>query len=146
MFQNAQRAVDAGVAERLDLRRLSKDNIRDMILKVFRSSYYRERIRFKSNLVKDTPVKPLDNAIWWIEWLMRHPDKNYLRSPVLKMGQFKANLYDLLTYFYLFTIILTIFLTRKYYLRQTKSHKIQNHSGNSTMKRNNSRKKFDKSE
>lgn len=111
--RNAQRAVLSRVAERLELKHLSTENILDVIQKVFRSTYYRERIRFRSSLVKDTFVKPLDNAIWWIEWLMRHPDKNYLRSPVLQLGQFKSNLYDLIGILFILTIILTVFITKR---------------------------------
>jgi len=112
--RNARRAINIGIAEKLDLKRLSSECIKDRIQKVFRSTYYRERVRFKSSLVKDTPTKPLEKAIWWIEWLLRHPDKNYLRSPVLQLGQFKSNLYDLILVGFIMSILLTIWLTRKF--------------------------------
>lgn len=111
--RNARRAVNVGIAEKLDLKRLSTECIRKTIQKVFRSTYYRERVRFKSNLVKDTPTGPLEKAIWWIEWLLRHPDKNYLRSPVLQLGQFKSNLYDLCLIFYVASLAAAIFITWK---------------------------------
>lgn len=124
--RNARRAINIGIAEKLDLKRLSTDCIRRTIQKVFRSTYYRERARFKSNLVKDTPTGPLEKAIWWIEWLLRHPDKNYLRSPVLKMGQFQSNLYDLFAIIFVVTVAMAVFVTwklsKRYYTALPKSY------------------------
>lgn len=124
--RNARRAINIGIAEKLDLQRLSTDCIKDRIKRVFRSTYYRERVRFRSSLIRDMPTKPLEKAIFWIEWTLRHPDKNYLRSPVLQLGQFKSNLYDLILIVFVISIGLTVYLTLKISHRRPLASKRRN--------------------
>lgn len=32
-------------------------------------------------LIQDQPMKPLDRAVWWIEYVLRHNGAKHLRSP-----------------------------------------------------------------
>lgn len=54
-------------------------------------------MNIRSKNFRDQPEKkPLDRAIWWIEFILRNPNPSYLRSPVLDLGFFKSNLYDVI--------------------------------------------------
>lgn len=56
--------------------------------------------------------KPLDRALWWIEWAMRHPNAEYIKSPMLKHGQIAGNCYDLVAAITI-VLLLIIFITFK---------------------------------
>lgn len=39
---------------------------------------------------------PLERAVWWIEWILRIPDVEYLKSPVLRLGFVAGNSFDII--------------------------------------------------
>jgi glucuronosyltransferase len=49
-----------------------------------------------SKLFRDKPQKPLDVAVWWVEYVIRNPKLENLRSPTLKLGFFASQSYDVL--------------------------------------------------
>lgn len=83
--------------------------------------FYRftENAQAVSKLFRDKPEKPLDRALWYIEYVLRHPEPNHLQSPTVKLGSFKSNLYDILLFvfgvlfmlgFVAYKIVHTIFI------------------------------------
>uniref|UniRef100_A0A182Q970 UDP-glycosyltransferases domain-containing protein n=1 Tax=Anopheles farauti TaxID=69004 RepID=A0A182Q970_9DIPT len=92
--RNLMRSLNAGVAERLEFGALSTEHIRDTVRKVLETPSYRENMQHRAMYFRDQPEKPLDRAIWWIEYVVRHPTVQHLRSPTLKLGTFRANLWD----------------------------------------------------
>ncbi|KAL0204157.1 hypothetical protein M9458_002176, partial [Cirrhinus mrigala] len=61
-----------GVAKTLDFATVDKDSFLKTVKEVLYDPSYRENMQRLSRLHKDVPVKPLDNAIFWIEFVMRH--------------------------------------------------------------------------
>lgn len=54
--------------------------------------------KIRSKLFQDQPEKPLERAVFWVEWVMRHKnDYHAIESPVKKLGPFKANMFDMFT-------------------------------------------------
>lgn len=50
-----------------------------------------------SNQFRDQKEKPLDRAIWWIEWVLRNPNAvEFLKSPVIRFGFIAGNFYDVI--------------------------------------------------
>ena len=43
-------------------------------------------MRKLSNLQRDQPIKPLDHAVFWIEFVMRHKGAPHLRTDSYKMS------------------------------------------------------------
>lgn len=101
-----------GVAERIVFQTLSMEQIRDTVRKVLYTPTYREGMKKVSALFHDQPEKPLDRAVWWIEWVLRHPDIDNLQSPVLKLGFFRSNLIDVMAFF-LVLVVLVLFVLKK---------------------------------
>ena len=105
-----------GVAERIVFQTLATNQIRVTVHKVLETPSYRENMKRVSSLFQDQPEKPLDRAIWWIEWVLRHPDYEGLQSPVLKLGFLRSNLVDVIGFFLL--AFLMVFVMAKKMLRK----------------------------
>lgn len=84
----------AGVAEKIDLGDLSTEKIRNTVLKVLETPSYRQAMKVRSSLFRDQETPPLDRAIWWIEWALRHPNAKTIQSPTLQLGPWRSELYD----------------------------------------------------
>uniref|UniRef100_A0A182WKX5 UDP-glycosyltransferases domain-containing protein n=1 Tax=Anopheles minimus TaxID=112268 RepID=A0A182WKX5_9DIPT len=91
---NLHRTVQAGGGVRLDLATLTTEGIVAALSKVLENDSYQLAIDKRSALFRDQPEKPLDRAIWWIEWALRHPREDRLRSRTVEMSKFVANGYD----------------------------------------------------
>lgn len=55
---------------------------------------------------RDQKEKPLDRAIWWIEWAIRNPKAEFMKSPTVKQGHIVGNFYDIIAV--LTTVVLFI--------------------------------------
>lgn len=76
---------------------------------------YSERVKQLSQAFRDQPKKPLDRAIWWIEWTLRNPRPDYLKSPTLRIGHFVGNSFDVISFLIISPFLLFIFL--KFFFR-----------------------------
>lgn len=93
-----------GIAEGVDYRSLNKDDTKKTLLKVLEEPSYTLNATKWSARFRDQKEKPLDRAIWWVEWLLRNPDCEYLKSPTHRLGFIIGNSYDIIA-------IVTIFIT-----------------------------------
>lgn len=104
------------MAEPLDFGALSTEKIRATVLKVLETPIYRENMQRRAMYFRDQSEKPLDRAIWWIEYVLRHPTVEHLRSPTLKLGTAKSNLLDVYGFFagvIFFVLWLALFIVRR---------------------------------
>ena len=101
-----------GIAEGVDYLSLNHNETRDTILTVLESPSYSLNARKWSKRFRDQKEKPLDRAVWWIEWLIRNPDCEYLKSPVLRLGFIIGNSYDIIAVITIMTTVLLVALTK----------------------------------
>lgn len=85
-----------GVAAKLDFFTLSVDTLRDTIVSVIEDEFYTENIKKMSRLYKDQPMKPLDKATWWIEYIIRNPNATHLQSHSIHMNFFTSRSLDVI--------------------------------------------------
>lgn len=122
-----------GIAEGVEYHSLNHNDIRQTILKILEDPSYSLNAHKSSAKFKDQKEKPLDRAIWWIEWLLRNPHSEYFKSPVFRLGFISANSYDVITFVILSFALLMIvsmklfcFCGRRYF-KFTKSNKNSRH-------------------
>ncbi|KAL4716787.1 hypothetical protein ACJJTC_001943 [Scirpophaga incertulas] len=71
---------------RLDMNVLTEDALRKAIYTILGDDSYRQNVIRLRNIVKDEPMKPLDRAVWWIEYVIRHGGAKHFRSPAANMS------------------------------------------------------------
>lgn len=53
-------------------------------------------MNLRSQRFRDQKEKPLDRAVWWINWALRNPAPDHMRSPTMHLGFIRSNSYDIL--------------------------------------------------
>nr|XP_057944412.1 UDP-glucuronosyltransferase 2C1-like [Doryrhamphus excisus] len=84
-YDNLLRLSDRGAAIIVQLASLNKDSFLKAVQEVLVNPSYRINIQRLSRLHRDQPIAPLDNAIFWIEFVMRHKGAAHLRSESYKL-------------------------------------------------------------
>lgn len=82
---NAAKAEQDGYAIRLSLEIITADKLYHAILAIINNVKYKRNINAKRQLMLDQMNKPLDMAVFWTEYLLRHQDMMHLQSPVRNM-------------------------------------------------------------
>ncbi|XP_059193052.1 UDP-glucuronosyltransferase 2A2-like [Centropristis striata] len=96
-----------GVAKVLDIATMNKDNFLEALKEVLYDPTYREKMKALSDLHRDQPTKPLDRAMFWIEFVMRHKGAAHLRTESYKMSKIQYHSIDVLVF--LLAVILLMF-------------------------------------
>lgn len=93
---NILKSIEKGVAEQVDFTTLSTKMVVDTLRKVLDNPKYYDNAKQLSIRLQDQKEKPLDRAVWWAEWLIRNPNCEYLKSPILRLGYIAGNSYDVI--------------------------------------------------
>ncbi|XP_051982852.1 UDP-glucuronosyltransferase 2A2-like [Xyrauchen texanus] len=97
-----------GAAKTVNFGTVDKESFLKTVKEVLYEPSYRENMQRLSRLHKDVPVKPLDNAIFWIEFVMRHKGAAHLRTESYKMPWYSYHSVDVILF--LLSAMLLIFL------------------------------------
>ncbi|KAA8592512.1 hypothetical protein FQN60_017967 [Etheostoma spectabile] len=85
-----------GIAKVLEIGTLNKDNFLEAVKAVLYEPSYRENVQQLSRLHRDQPMKPLDRAMFWIEFVMRHKGAAHLRTNSYKMSWIQYHSIDVI--------------------------------------------------
>ncbi|XP_033182048.1 UDP-glucuronosyltransferase 2C1-like [Anabas testudineus] len=96
-----------GVAKVLDIATVNRDNFLEALREVLYEPSYSDKMKKLSNLHRDQPMKPLDRAMFWIEFVMRHKGAPHLRTESYKMS--KIQYYSIDVVAFLLTVVFLVF-------------------------------------
>ncbi|XP_040017512.1 UDP-glucuronosyltransferase 2C1 isoform X2 [Gasterosteus aculeatus] len=85
---NLSRIKAKGGAVILDIAELDRHVFADALQAALYNSSYRENMQRLSRLSRDKPMKPLDQAVFWIEYVIRHKGARHLTTQSTKMSWF----------------------------------------------------------
>lgn len=85
-YDNFVRVESRGVAKVLEIWRLNRDTFLSVLREVLYEPSYREKMRALSAVHRDTPLKPLDTAMFWIEFVIRHRGAKHLRTESYRLS------------------------------------------------------------
>ncbi|XP_035787469.1 UDP-glucuronosyltransferase 2B1-like [Anopheles albimanus] len=122
---NLHRTVQVRAGVKLDLATLSTIKIINALKTVLEDDAYRKAMSHRSTLFRDQPEPPLDRAIWWIEWALRHPTESRLRSTTLDMSVLAANGNDVLLSLALFLLALAALVRKVFSLSFFRRKRVQ---------------------
>ncbi|XP_067377059.1 UDP-glucuronosyltransferase 2B31-like isoform X2 [Channa argus] len=108
-----------GVAKVLNIGTVNKDNFLEALKEVLYEPSYREKMKTLSNLHRDQPMKPLDRAMFWIEFVMRHKGAPHLRTESYKMSTIQYHSIDVMAFLLaVISLILIVFISAVKFLCQ----------------------------
>nr|XP_043885529.1 UDP-glucuronosyltransferase 2C1-like [Solea senegalensis] len=93
-YDNLLRLRDRGAAKTLTLATMNKDSFLEAIEEVLKDPSYRTNMQRLSRLHRDKPMKPMDTAIFWIEFVMRHKGAPHLRAQSYRLPWYSYHSVD----------------------------------------------------
>ncbi|XP_058402375.1 UDP-glucuronosyltransferase 2B31-like isoform X3 [Diceros bicornis minor] len=93
---NIARMKTRGAAVRLDFNTMSSTDLLNALKTVINDPSYKENAVKLSRIQHDQPMKPLDRAVFWIEYVMRHKGAKHLRPASHDLTWFQYNSLDVL--------------------------------------------------
>ena len=92
-------AVRRGLGVHQDWHSLEAAGLKAAVEEVLENPAYREATAELSELVMDTPQHPLDRAVWWMEYLLRHPGNPAMKNPARHLSWIQYFLIDVIAFF-----------------------------------------------
>ncbi|XP_066202352.1 UDP-glucuronosyltransferase 1A1-like isoform X2 [Saccopteryx leptura] len=78
-MDNAKRMETRGAGVSLNVLEMTSEDLVNALKTVINDKSYKENIMRLSSLHKDRPIEPLDLAVFWVEYVMRHKGAPHLR-------------------------------------------------------------------
>ncbi|XP_027622144.1 UDP-glucuronosyltransferase 2B15 isoform X4 [Tupaia chinensis] len=94
--QNIVHLMTKGAAVRLDFNTMSSTDLLNALKTVINDPSYKENAMKLSRIQHDQPVKPLDRAVFWIEFVMRHKGAKHLRPAAHNLTWFQYHSLDVI--------------------------------------------------
>ncbi|XP_075356906.1 UDP-glucuronosyltransferase 2A2-like isoform X1 [Mycteria americana] len=101
-----------GAAVELDFRTLKTQDLVDALNIVINNSTYKENALRLSKIHHDQPVKPLDRAVFWIEFVMRHKGAKHLRPAAHHLTWYQYHCLDVLAFLFTCAAIAVFILVK----------------------------------
>ncbi|XP_055638653.1 UDP-glucosyltransferase 2-like [Toxorhynchites rutilus septentrionalis] len=117
-FANADRIVERGIGKSIWMERLTVRDLRDAIVEVIGNKKYKRNIERLSQLVKDQPMQPIEKAVWWTEYIIRHQGAAHYRYHAAQMPVWQYHYYDVAVTFLIAALVgayVTLHAVRRFF-------------------------------
>jgi hypothetical protein len=110
---NALTAANSGYGLVVPYSQLTEEKLTSTIHEILKNNKYRENAKLRSKLFHDRLVSPMDTAIYWVEYVIRHKGAPHLRVAGLDLPWYQYHLLDVIAFI---VLIGSCFLFTFYYL------------------------------
>ncbi|XP_041794065.1 UDP-glucuronosyltransferase 2C1-like [Chelmon rostratus] len=127
-YDNLLRLKERGAAKILTLATVDKDdNFLKAIQEVLHEPSYRMNVQRLSRLHRDQPMKPLDTALFWIEFVMRHKGAAHLRTESYRLPWYSYHSVDVVLFLAaaVLLVLWTIFILIRCLYSTVCKHKVK---------------------
>lgn len=97
-FENMLRLEVRGAAKVLDVTQIDSNSFGAALQEVLHTPEYRQNMQRLSRLHHDRPLHPLDSAIFWTEFVMRHKGAAHLRTESYKLPWYSYHSLDVIAF------------------------------------------------
>ncbi|XP_004419189.1 PREDICTED: UDP-glucuronosyltransferase 2C1-like [Ceratotherium simum simum] len=111
-FGNIARMKAKGAGVEVDLHTMKSSDLLTAMKAVINNPSYKENAMKLSRIHRDQPMKPLDRAVFWIEFVMRHKGAEHLRPPSHNLTWYQYHSLDVIG-FLLACVATVMFLVTK---------------------------------
>lgn len=82
---NIKKSMNLGMAVQVDYETLSAESLATAINNVINDKTFEETAKVLSERYRDRPMTPVETAKYWVEYVIRHKNKEFMRSPAMKL-------------------------------------------------------------
>ncbi|XP_023937631.2 UDP-glycosyltransferase UGT5-like [Bicyclus anynana] len=119
-WYNVEKYQQLKIGIKLDLKDLTEETFRDAIETVISDNSYRSNIKRIRTIMNDNPQTPLERAVWWVEYVLRHKGAKHLRAAGANVSWTQYLELELVAIVVLFLLsILIIFFVAMYYVKKS---------------------------
>ncbi|XP_075009896.1 UDP-glucuronosyltransferase 1A1-like isoform X2 [Calonectris borealis] len=111
-MDNAKRIESRGAGLTLNILKMTSKDISTALKAVINDKKYKENIKRLSDLHLDRPIHPLDLAVHWVEFVMRHKGAPHLRPAAHDLNWIQYHSLDVIA-FLLAVVLLSLFISLK---------------------------------
>ncbi|XP_028289331.1 UDP-glucuronosyltransferase 2A3-like [Parambassis ranga] len=97
-YDNLLRLQERGAGKIIQLADVNGHSFEQGIKEVLHQDSYRQNMQRLSRLHRDQPLAPMDQAIFWVEYVMRHKGAAHLRTEAYKMPWYSYYNFDVLLF------------------------------------------------
>ncbi|CAG9853604.1 unnamed protein product [Phyllotreta striolata] len=110
---NAAKIQNDGYGLFILFKDLTEQNFYEAMEKLLNDTKYRDNVKTRSNLMRDVPIKPMDLAVYWVEYVIKHKGAPHLRIAGLDLTWYQYYLLDVI---FLITSVFFLVLLFIYFL------------------------------
>ncbi|XP_045650033.1 UDP-glucuronosyltransferase 1-6-like isoform X3 [Ursus americanus] len=111
-MDNAKRMETRGAGVTLNVLEMTSEDLANALKTVINDKSYKENIMRLSSLHKDRPIEPLDLAVFWVEFVMRHKGAPHLRPAAHDLTWYQYHSLDVIG-FLLAVVLGAVFIAYK---------------------------------
>ncbi|XP_045701602.1 UDP-glucuronosyltransferase 1-6-like isoform X4 [Phyllostomus hastatus] len=111
-MDNAKRMETRGAGVTLNVLEMTSEDLANALKTVINDKSYKENIMRLSSLHKDRPIEPLDLAVFWVEFVMRHKGAPHLRPAAHDLTWYQYHSLDVIG-FLLAIVLGVVFIVYK---------------------------------
>ena len=78
----------------LEVRGLSQETLDEAVHAVMTRPEYKKNMAARARLIKDRPMSPVDTAVYWTEFVIRHDDMSAFKPMALEQSPFVRQMFD----------------------------------------------------
>ncbi|PSN55501.1 hypothetical protein C0J52_02581 [Blattella germanica] len=98
----------AGMGVSLDFQDITKETVLNSLKTVLNQPSFRENAKRMSKIYQDRPLSPMDTAIYWTEYVLRHKGAPHMRSAALDLSWYQYLLLDVIAVILIILLLILI--------------------------------------
>ncbi|XP_010609472.1 UDP-glucuronosyltransferase 2B15 isoform X2 [Fukomys damarensis] len=111
-YDNIANMVAKGAAVKVNFITITSTELLNALKTVLNSPFYKENAMWLSTIHHDQPMKPLDRAAFWIEFVMRHKGAKHLRPLAQNLTWYQYHSLDVIGFLLAGVVIITFLVIK----------------------------------